>query len=325
MQTGDRLEQVIGPHGELGALVLDIAATCTDIAALLRSAALGGVLGSAGSENVQGETQKKLDIIANDLMLERLAASGRVAGMASEEIDHSHPVTGAEAAPFLAVFDPLDGSSNIDVNISVGSIFSVLPWDGGGAPTDADYLQPGRAQLASGFAIYGAATLLVLTFGEGVLGFTLDPASGHFVLTQPSMRIPQETGEFSINASNQRFWEAPVQAYIADCLAGKDGPRGKNFNMRWVGSMVADVYRTLYRGGLFMYPKDLKDPAKPGKLRLMYEANPIGWLVEQAGGGASTGRAQILDIAPETLHQRVPVIMGSLHEVKRLEQAHAGH
>ena len=309
----------------LGTLLTVTARTCGEIATAIRHGALGGVLGSAGSENVQGETQKKLDVIANDLMVQRLGETGVVAGLASEEMEDPVAIRGSERQPYLALFDPLDGSSNIDVNISVGTIFSILRHPSpGSAPDEAAFLQPGSQQLCAGFTVYGPATVLVLTLGNGADLFTLDPGSGEFLLTRSGIEIPAETKEFAINASNQRFWEEPVQRYIADCLAGSDGPRGKNFNMRWVASMVADVYRVLSRGGVFMYPKDRKDPSKPGKLRLMYEANPMSMIVEQAAGAASTGRRRILEIEPETLHQRVPVVLGSRHEVEQVEHYHQG-
>lgn len=300
----------------LATLLLASGRVCAAIAQTLHRGALENLLGSAESENVQGEIQKKLDVIANDLMVEALQATGVVAGLASEEMADPLPIPGCEQAPYLALFDPLDGSSNVDVNISVGTIFSVLRHpEPGSPPRVADFLQPGKAQLCAGFTVYGPATVMVLTLGRGADAFTLDSATGDFVLTRAGIDIPADTREFAINASNQRFWEPPVQRYIRECLAGSGGPREKNFNMRWVASMVADVYRVLSRGGIFMYPKDTKDPTKPGKLRLMYEANPMSLIVEQAGGAASTGRERILDIRPGELHQRVPVILGSRNEV----------
>ncbi|HCO43422.1 MAG TPA: class 1 fructose-bisphosphatase, partial [Gammaproteobacteria bacterium] len=267
------------------------------------------------------ETQKKLDVLANDAFMRTLSATGVVSGLASEELDGTYAVPDASGG-YLVVLDPLDGSSNIDVNVSVGSIFSVLRAPDAAAPAQADFLQPGTAQVLAGFTVYGPATVMVLTFGHGVQGFTLDPDSGQFRLTAADIRIPERTSEYAINASNQRWWQPPVQRYVTECMAGKSGPRGRDFNMRWVGSMVADVYRLLTRGGIFMYPRDTKDPAKPGKLRLMYEANPIGYVVEQAGGGASTGYERILDLRPEKIHQRVAVIMGSKEEVDRVTRYH---
>ena len=309
--------------GKLAKLLMATASACRQISDVIRRGALGDVLGSAGSENIQGETQKKLDVIANDVMVDLLAESGVVAGLASEEMEAPVVIDGGADRPYLALFDPLDGSSNIDVNISVGTIFSVLRHPAPGTPPQVDaFLQPGARQVCAGFTVYGPATVMVLTLGDGTDTFTLDPESGEFVLTTTGITIPAETKEFAINASNQRFWEEPVQRYIADCLAGTAGPRGKNFNMRWVASMVADVYRVLSRGGVFMYPKDHKDPSKPGKLRLMYEANPMSLIVTQAGGAASTAREDILGIQPEALHQRVPVVLGSKNEVLEVTRYH---
>lgn len=310
--------------GELTLLLSDVARACKAISHAVNRGSLAGTLGVAGTENVQGETQKKLDVITNDLMVGALEWTGHLAAMASEENDeiipipHQHP-----KGKYLICFDPLDGSSNIDVNISVGSIFSILRTPSGvTTPTAGDFLQPGTQQVCAGFCVYGPATVLVLTTGNGVNGFTLDDGVGEFILTHPNMRIPEETAEFAINMSNRRYWEAPVQRYVEECVQGKDGGREKNFNMRWVASMVAEVYRILTRGGIFMYPFDTKDPAKAGKLRLMYEANPMGFIVEQAGGLASTGRKRILELQPENIHQRVPVILGSKHEVERVVSYH---
>jgi fructose-1,6-bisphosphatase I len=279
-------------------------------------------LGSAGSENVQGETQKKLDIIANDMILDALAATGVVAGMASEELDDCSPVPGHSDRPFLVLFDPLDGSSNIDVNVSIGTIFSVLPNPDVGEITNESFLQPGTEQLAAGYVVYGPQTSLVLTFGRGVVAFTLDREAGQYIQTSESMDVPEDTKEFAINMSNQRHWYKPVQRYIAELLEGKTGVRGKDFNMRWIASMVADVHRVLTRGGIFMYPKDLRDPNKPGKLRLMYEANPMSMLVEQAGGKSFDATQRILDIQPTDLHQRCAVMLGSANEVQRVSDYH---
>jgi fructose-1,6-bisphosphatase I len=286
--------------------------------------ALIGVMGSAQSENIQGETQKKLDVITNDIFIRSNEWAGHLAGMASEEMDDVYPIPAQyPRGKYLLVFDPLDGSSNVDVNISVGTIFSILRCpDGVTNPAAKDFLQPGTKQVCAGYALYGSSTMLVLTSGHGVNGFTLDRDIGEFVLTHPNMTIPADTREFAINASNQRFWEEPVQRYVEECLAGKTGPRGTDFNMRWVASMVAEVHRILTRGGIFMYPKDTKDPAKAGKLRLMYEANPMSFIVEQAGGATSTGRERIMEIEPNDLHQRVPVILGSKNEVERVVSYH---
>ncbi|TBV72831.1 class 1 fructose-bisphosphatase [Pseudoxanthomonas winnipegensis] len=311
---------------ELRQLISVVVRACTSISVAVSKGALGGVLGEAGTGNVQGEAQKKLDVISNDILLEANAWGGHLAACASEEMDHAMPVPDEYPhGEFLLLFDPLDGSSNIDVNVSVGTIFSVLrcPKDHVESPTDADFLQPGRDQVAAGYCIYGPQTMLVLTTGHGTHGFTLDREQGLFVLTQPRMQVPAQTAEFAVNMSNQRHWEPQMQAYVADLLAGRDGPRGKDFNMRWIASMVADVHRILTRGGIFIYPRDLKDPSKAGKLRLMYEANPMGLLIEQAGGLASTGRARILDLQPDQLHQRVPVFIGSREEVEAAERYHA--
>ena len=281
------------------------------------------MLGSAGSENVQGEVQKKLDIITNDIMVEALNWTGHLAGMASEEVDEIIAIpAGYPKGKYLALFDPLDGSSNIDINLAVGTIFSILRCREGIDPEPEDFLRKGAEQVCAGFVLYGPSTMMILTTGHGVNGFTLDQDIGEFILTHPNMRIPEETGEFAINMSNQRFWEPPVQRYIDECLQGKEGVREKDFNMRWVASLVADVYRILTRGGVFLYPYDLRDRAKPGKLRIMYEANPMAFIVEQAGGVCSTGRERILDIKPTGIHQRVPVILGSKNEVERIVSYH---
>jgi len=313
-----------GATGDFTGLLSDIVSACKQIAHQVNKGALIGVLGGAGSENIQGEAQKKLDVITNDIMLKSLSWSGHLAGMASEEMDDVFPIPPQfPRGKYLITFDPLDGSSNIDVNISVGTIFSILRCpEGVTNPTAKDFLQPGTKQVCAGYALYGPNTMLVLTTGHGVNGFTLDRDVGEFYLTHPNMTIPADTAEFAINMSNQRFWEKPVQRYVEECVKGKDGGREKNFNMRWVASMVAEVHRILTRGGIFMYPFDTKDPSKAGKLRLMYEANPMSFIVEQAGGMSSTGRQRIMEIQPEGLHQRVPVILGSRNEVERVVAYH---
>ncbi|MQY52045.1 class 1 fructose-bisphosphatase [Rhodocyclus tenuis] len=310
--------------GDFSMLVSDIVRSCKTIAQSVSRGALAGVLGDAGSDNVQGEAQKKLDVLANESFLHHCEWGGHLSALASEEMEEIYPIpAGNPRGAYLLVFDPLDGSSNIDVNLSVGSIFSILRCPGNiETPTVDDFLQPGTQQVAAGYAIYGPATMLVLTVGNGVHGFTLDREIGEFLLTHPDLKVPAETGEFAINTSNERFWEPPVRRYVDECLAGKTGERGKDFNMRWIASMVAEVHRILMRGGVFMYPRDTKDPSKPGRLRLMYEANPMAMIIEQAGGLASTGRQQILTIAPDSLHQRVPVILGSRAEVERLVRYH---
>ena len=309
---------------ELRLLLEVVARACKGISHAVNKGALGGVLGSAGSANVQGEVQKKLDIIANDVLIEANEWGGHLAAMASEEMDTIHAVPNRyPQGEYLLLFDPLDGSSNIDVNVSIGTIFSVLKKaDASTTVRESDFLQAGTRQVAAGYCVYGPQTTLVLTVGDGVAMFTLDREQGSFVLTQEDVQIPEDTQEFAINMSNMRHWAAPVQRYVDECLQGKDGPRGKDFNMRWVASMVADVHRILTRGGIFLYPWDKREPGKAGKLRLMYEANPMSWLVEQAGGASSSGSARILDIEPAQLHQRVSVILGSRHEVERAVRYH---
>ena len=315
--------------GDFNALILDVAIACKSIARAVAFGELGGVMGNhaaeeGGSVNVQGETQKKLDVLSNDVFIHRTEWAGNLAGMASEEMDLPYQIPGQyPRGKYLLVFDPLDGSSNIDVNVSVGSIFSVLRGpDTGADVTEADFLQPGVKQVAAGYALYGPTTMLVLTVGDGVNGFTLDPNLGEFMLTHPKLKIPEDTQEFAINASNSRFWEAPVKRYVDECLAGKTGPRGKDFNMRWIASMVAEAHRILMRGGVFMYPRDTKDLSKPGRLRLLYEANPIGLIMEQAGGRASTGETAMLKVQPTALHQRIGLVFGSKNEVERIERYH---
>ena len=309
---------------QLRLLIEVVARACKRISIAVNKGAVGGVLGSAGSENVQGEVQKKLDLIANEVLIEANEWGGHLAAMASEEMDTIYVVPNRyPKGEYLLLFDPLDGSSNIDVNVSIGTIFSVLkmPEDDRGVD-EGDFLQPGRQQVAAGYCVYGPQTTLVLTVGDGVAMFTLDREQGSFVLTEENVRIPADTREFAINMSNLRHWDAPVKRYIDECLQGADGPRGKDFNMRWVASMVADVHRIMTRGGIFMYPWDKREPNKPGKLRLMYEANPMAWLVEQAGGAATNGHQRILDIQPKSLHERVAVFMGSKNEVERVMSYH---
>jgi fructose-1,6-bisphosphatase I/sedoheptulose-1,7-bisphosphatase len=272
--------------------------------------------------------QKRLDVVSNEMFVRQTEWSGNLAGMASEEMERPYAIPDPyPRGKYLLVFDPLDGSSNIDVNVSVGSIFSILRApkeviDSGRDVTEADFLQPGTSQVAAGYALYGPVTMLVLSVGSGVVGFTLDSNIGEFKLTHPSITVPADTHEFAINTSNSRFWEPPVKRYVDECLAGKTGPRGKDFNMRWIASMVAEAHRILMRGGVFMYPRDMKDPAKPGRLRLLYEANPIGFIMEQAGGRASTGRQNVLGVTPGDLHQRIGLVFGSRNEVERIERYH---
>jgi len=309
---------------DLRLLLEVVARACKSISHAVNKGALGGVLGSSDSENVQGEVQKKLDIIANEVLLEANEWGGHLAAMASEEMDSIYLVPNRyPQGEYLLMFDPLDGSSNIDVNVSIGTIFSVLKKAGENqGVTEQDFLQPGKQQVAAGYCVYGPQTTLVLTVGDGVAMFTLDREQGSFVLTQENVQVPADTQEFAINMSNMRHWDQPVRRYIDECLQGKDGPRGKDFNMRWIASMVADVHRILTRGGVFMYPWDKREPHKPGKLRLLYEANPMSWLIEQAGGAATNGKERILDLQPRQLHERVSVVLGSKNEVQRLTQYH---
>ncbi|AOA57659.1 class 1 fructose-bisphosphatase [Acinetobacter larvae] len=317
------LSQFLEQHGnstpQLNNVLLGIAATCQKIDLALQQGALAGVLGSAEHENVQGETQKKLDVISNDYLIEALQNNPHVAGLASEELDEFTPAQ--HGGEYLVLFDPLDGSSNIDINMCVGTIFSILPSIHADAQAE-DFLQAGHAQVAAGYVLYGPSTMLVLTLGQGVFAFTYDLKSQQFLLTSENIQVAADTKEFAINASNQRHWEAPVQRYIAELQAGKTGARGKDFNMRWVACMVGDIHRILCRSGIFLYPYDSKDPNKAGRLRLMYEANPMSLLIEQAGGAANTGRVRILDIQPTELHQRVPVVIGSKNEVDLVQSYH---
>ncbi|HEV7915239.1 MAG TPA: class 1 fructose-bisphosphatase [Albitalea sp.] len=309
---------------ELRLLIEVVARACKRISISVNKGALGDVMGSAESENVQGEIQKKLDIIANEVLIEANEWGGHLAAMASEEMEGIYVVPNRfPQGEYLLLFDPLDGSSNIDVNVSIGTIFSVLKKSGSHeGVSERDFLQPGSQQAAAGYCIYGPQTTLVLTVGDGVAMFTLDREQGSWMLTQENMRIPEDTKEFAINMSNLRHWAPPVKRYIDECLAGKSGPRGKDFNMRWIASMVADVHRILTRGGVFMYPWDQREPEKAGKLRLMYEANPMSFIVEQAGGASTNGTERILDLTPGKLHERVAVFLGSRHEVERVSGYH---
>ena len=308
---------------QLRLLIEVVARACKSISQAVNKGALGGVLGATESENVQGEVQKKLDIIANEVLIEANEWGGHLAAMASEEMEGIYLVPNRyPQGEYLLLFDPLDGSSNIDVNVSIGTIFSVLKKPEGTGVSEQDFLQTGAKQVAAGYCVYGPQTTLVLTVGDGVAMFTLDREQGSFVLTQEGVKIPEDTKEFAINMSNMRHWDAPIKRYVDECLAGKEGPRGKDFNMRWIASMVADVHRILTRGGVFMYPWDKREPEKPGKLRLMYEANPMSFLIEQAGGAATNCRQRILDIQPTKLHERVSVVLGSKNEVERITRYH---
>ena len=313
--------------GDLNALVLDVALACKAIA---RRVAFGGLLEApaGGAVNVQGEAQKPLDVLSNDIFIRMNEWNGQLAGLASEEMDDAAQIPPRfPRGKYLLLFDPLDGSSNIDVNVAVGSIFSILRApqsviDTGRDVVESDFLQPGARQIAAGYAIYGPSTMLVLSVGNGTVGFTLNPDLGEFVLTHADIAVPPDTGEFAINSSNARFWEPPVKRYVDECLAGRTGERGKDFNMRWIASLVAEAHRILMRGGVFLYPRDTRDPARPGRLRLLYECNPIGFLIEQAGGRASTGRQPVLGVEPSALHQRIGFVFGSRHEVERIERYH---
>lgn len=305
---------------DLTTLLHSVATACKAISSNLKNGALADVLGSLDSENVQGETQKKLDVIANDIFMKRVECSGVLAAMVSEELDEIQPIPEKfPKGPYVILFDPLDGSSNIDINVSVGTIFSIIKLDK--VPDEITYetvLRPGNQQIAAGYALYGPSTMLFVTTGNGVDGFTFDGSIGEFRHTHAHIEIPKETSEFSINASRMRFWPEPIRTYVDDCIAGKEGPRGRDFNMRWVASMVAEVHRVLLRGGVFMYPVDSQNSKTGGKLRLFYEANPMAMIVEQAGGSAIDGTARILDIQSNDPHQRVGTILGSQEEVGRI-------
>lgn len=305
-------------------LVNDVRLACKRIAALIGKGALCGALGNAGTTNVQGESQMRLDVLSNDIFVRTTEWGGQLAGMVSEEMTEPYAIPAEyPRGRYLLLFDPLDGSSNIDVNVAVGSIFSILRCpDGCRDPLETDFLQPGSAQVCAGYAIYGPSTMLVLTTGHGVHGFTLDREIGEFMLTHPDLRIPETASEFAINASNSRYWEAPIKRYVSECQAGASGPRGRDFNMRWIASLVAETHRILMRGGVFMYPRDRKDLTKNGRLRLLYEANPIGFIIEQAGGRASTGREPLLEVTPAGLHERTALVFGARDEVERIERYH---
>jgi fructose-1,6-bisphosphatase I len=313
--------------GELRLLLEVVARACKRISLAVSKGDLAGIIGAAGSDNVQGEAQQKLDVIANETLLEANEWGGHLAAMASEEMETFYQIPNRyPRGEFLLLFDPLDGSSNIDVNVSIGTIFSVLRLpEGVEEPTEEHFLQPGTKQLAAGYAVYGPSTLLVLTVGDGVAKFTLDRETGSWTMTGNHLRIPEDTKEFAINASNMRHWEPPVKRYVDEMLAGKTGVRGKDFNMRWVASMVADVHRIITRGGVFMYPRDAREPSKAGKLRLMYEANPMSFLIEQAGGAATNGLQRMLEVQPRELHERVAVFLGSKNEVERVTRYHREH
>jgi fructose-1,6-bisphosphatase I/sedoheptulose-1,7-bisphosphatase len=313
--------------GGFTGLINDVRLACKRIARVIGKGALSDALGAAGTTNVQGETQMKLDVLANDIFVRTNEWGGQLMGMLSEEMEDPYPIPAEyPRGKYLLLFDPLDGSSNIDVNVSVGSIFSVLRCpEGVSEPTERDFLQPGTQQVCAGYAIYGPSTMLVLTTGRGVNGFTLDREIGEFMLTHPDITIEPDTSEFAINASNSRYWEPAIKRYVNECLAGRTGPRGRDFNMRWIASLVAETHRILMRGGVFMYPRDRKDLSKAGRLRLLYEANPIGFLIEQAGGRASTGHQPILEVQPQAAHERIGFVFGARNEVERIERYHRDH
>ncbi len=322
--TQDLQGWLAGRPPELAQVVEAVVGACARIAEAISRGALADLHGTVDAQNTHGETQKKLDVHADECMAQALEACNSVAGWASEEQEEPIISKSAETGRYLVVFDPLDGSSNIESNISVGTIFSVLPHPFHGTnPGAAGFLQPGKRQVAAGYVIYGPSTVLVLSCGQGVSMFTLDARDGRWRLTRDQVRLPRQTSEFAINASNQRFWEKPVQRYVAECLGGEDGPRGRNFNMRWVASMVAEVHRIMTRGGVFLYPRDNKLPRKPGRLRLLYEASPMSFLICQAGGSAVTGTSDLLEVAPDALHEKVPVILGSSEEVEIIVRYHA--
>jgi fructose-1,6-bisphosphatase I / sedoheptulose-1,7-bisphosphatase len=313
-----------GSTGDFSGLLNAVATAVKIISNQVSRGALVGAPGTADAASIPGEVTKKLDLVSNEVMIGETEWTGHLAAMASEEMQDIYPIPATNRrGKYLLLFDPLDGSGSLDAGISVGTIFSILRSpDPAAEPRAEHFLQPGVDQVCAGFALYGPATMLILTTGEGVDGFTLDRDIGAFVLTHPQLRIPEDCAEFAINASNERFWELPVRRYIQELLAGRTGVRHRDFNMRWIASLVAETYRILNRGGVFLYPRDSKEPAGPDRLRLMYECNPISFIVEQAGGAASTGRERVMEIQPTSLHQHVPLILGSRNEVERIERYH---
>lgn len=300
--------------------VAALAVACRDISSIVEAGPLAGNLAARHSDATGGDFQTELDLRANDVLAKALAGAP-VAALASEEMDA--PLALKSGAPIIVALDPLDGSSNIDTNVSVGTIFSLLPTPpGSGDAAPAAFLRAGREQVAAGYAIYGPQTTLALTLGAGTDIFTLDPASGTFVRTATHVRVPTRAREFAINASNYRHWDTPIRLWFDECLAGAEGPRGENFNMRWIASMVAEAHRILVRGGVYLYPGDAREGYRSGRLRLLYEANPIAFLMEQAGASASTGRERILDLVPRLLHERVPLMFGARDDVERIERHH---
>lgn len=300
-----------GRRADIAATIRALARACVRISDLVAQGPLAGALGRATGVKSGCDDQKSLDLIANDEIAAALR-SAPVAALASEEM--AEPLPLAPSAPLLVAVDPIDGSSNIDANVSIGTIFSILP--AAGRPSDERaFRQPGSAQLAAGFAVYGPFTSLALTCGAGVDIYTLDPAAKRFHLTQRRIAIPPAAAEYAVNMSNYRHWDDGVRIYLEDCTLGREGPRGKDYNMRWTASPVADIFRILTRGGVFLYPGDARPGYGNGRLRLVYEANPLAFVIEQAGGAASTGEARILDLAPASLHGHVPFVAGSRDEV----------
>lgn len=304
----------------VAATVSALATVSIEIAELVGQGALAGPIGRATGKMGEVDEQKEIDLLANNRIVDVLRGAP-VAAVASEEMDA--PLLLDARAPLIVAVDPLDGSSNIDANASIGTIFTVLPALQHNDDPSA-FLQPGVNQLAGGFFVYGPQTVLVVTVGAGTQIFTLDRRTGTFLLTHPKVEIPLQASEYAINDSNSRHWDDPVRTYIEDCRRGKEGPRGRDFNMRWTGSPVADIYRIISRGGVYLYPGDKRREFRDGRLRLIYEANPIAWVIEQAGGAASTGRERLLEVKPTSLHQRVPLIAGSRMEVEHAVRLHDG-
>ena len=315
------------PDPNLTSLLNDIQTACK----LIAVAVSRGTLDAASQHDAipekeeLGRQQRGIDRSANKIMVSTCEWGGQLAGIVSEDMVDPYQIPSSyPRGRYLLLFSPLDGAPNMDVNAPVGTIFSVLRCpEGIEEPRPQDFLQPGTAQVAAGYAIYGPVAMMVLTLGAGVHGFTLDHSIGAFTLSHPKMEIPPQTREFAVNISNERYWEKPVRRYVEECIEGESGPRGSDFSMRWIASMVAEIHRILIRGGLFMYPRDSKDPGLDGRAHLLYEANPMAMIVEQAGGAASTGRTRLLDVKPSEIHQRVPVILGSREEVERLVAYHA--
>lgn len=310
--------------GELNGLILDIALASKAISRAVARGAVDRALEATPPANVEGVRDRNLERLANDIFLRSSEWGGHLAGMMSRAMDRTSTIPQHyPRGSYLLVFDPLDGATNLDVNVTVGSVFSILrapkPHDDAEA---ADFLQCGRMQVCAGYAIYGPATMLVLTVGTGVHGFTLDPMLGEFFLTHPALCIPPATCEFAIDASNSRRWQPAVERYVAECLAGQAGPRAKDFHMRWIASLVAETHRILMRGGVFLDPRDLRSPGGTSQASLLHAANPVAFIVEQAHGRAITGRCDVLDAQPESLQQRTGLIFGSCEEVERIERYH---